>query len=191
MPRTIILFDTSRLRQIFGELVQSSGPALLHAGTRCVECLALYLISMEGDAFNRDRRSALLLGEEKCRQRFERPSGAHRVTGEVACFVGEGIDKDDALWAYDFAINKLAPHRAAIRRAQAVMIDAAGAQIHTGGNHPEAFGPHQRFMRSGSVNAFHTRSRGTSKVRAESVAAVRAFSSAMLLFHYCDWEIAD
>ena len=55
----------SCLCQIFGELVQSSGPTLLHTWTRCVERLALSLIRIEGDPFNCDRSPALLVGEEK------------------------------------------------------------------------------------------------------------------------------
>src|SRR5208283_15846 len=63
------------------------------------------------------------------------------MAGDATVFVGERIDEHQPLLRHDVAIGELAPHRRAVRRLHAVVVDAADAQIHLRGDDGEALRP--------------------------------------------------
>lgn len=82
------------------------------------------------------------------------PSGSEKEFGNTSLY---GI--------HDFAKHRLAPHVVAVRRARAVVIATAGAQVHPVPHRREALRPHQCCMCAGPVHTRNMSSRGTSNVR--------------------------
>src|SRR5262245_9220205 len=84
---------------------------------------------IEGDRSNRNGCLAFMLGERHYTQNFQRPGWAEWSSDRIAILIREGIDEDDPLRRNDIAINKFAPHLAAVRRAHTVKENAARTEI--------------------------------------------------------------
>src|SRR4029078_10909866 len=60
------------------------------------------------------------------------------VTRLACVLVGERRYEDEPLFRDDLAIDELAPHLLAVRRAEEIVEDATGLEIDLGGDHLEA-----------------------------------------------------
>src|SRR5262245_7177441 len=78
-------------RQVFGELLERTGPTLLHSFMRGVKGLSLLFGRIDWNPLHRRSRFATAFGERERRKHFQRPRRAKRMTRNAAVFIRKGI----------------------------------------------------------------------------------------------------
>ena len=127
------------LRQIGFELFQGAAPALVMLAWPASKVLRSSAVALCGD-----QRTVNLVLPPGCSSNVNTDSISSGQVGAIGWRVMPPASSENELMntmrsrRHDLAIDHLAPHRRAVRRLHAVVVGAAGAQIHLRGDHREA-----------------------------------------------------
>ena len=83
----ISLLSALLLRQIGGQLIKCSRPALFHSFVGGVECFSFFLGCIQRNPMNGRGGAAIVLGQRKGREHFQRPRRAQGMPSDVTSFV--------------------------------------------------------------------------------------------------------
>ncbi len=127
------------LREVFGKLLESSAPPLLHRFMAGSEGLKLLRAGIDRRPVQGKLRFALAFGETDGRQNLHRPVRIERMVGRIAFGVGKRNNENQSVRRGDFPENPLAPHTFSVRQLHAVDECAIGSKVYCAIIEREAF----------------------------------------------------